>query len=285
MTGRKWPLLLSLWLAIIGLGLAVYAASAYPTASVSGQVIRLDGQPAGGAWVRVQTTDNLTYADVDGLFTTNWGRSGTDQVEMYQIVVPVEALAHIYYVAPNGNDANPGTLAQPWRTIQHAADTLTAGDTVYIRAGTYPERVIPQHSGSAGQPITYAAYPGETVTLDGTGITLPDDLAGLFEIAGRSYIQVSGLHVINAGPHADNAGILVSDSSHITVENCATFSTASSGIGVWGSQQVIIEGNRVEQAGLGGGQECITIAGTSNFEVRDNTVLDCQKERGVVVTW
>jgi len=187
-------------------------------------------------------------------------------------------LAATYYVAPTGDDANPGTIDRPWRTIQKAAATLTAGDTVYIRAGTYPERVIPQHSGSAGQPITYAAYPGETVTLDGTGITLPDDLAGLFEIAGRSYIRVSGLHVINAGPFANNAAILVSDSDHITVENCATFHTASSGIGVWGSQQVIIAGNTVEQAGIGGGQECITIAGTSDFEVRDNTVLDCQKE-------
>ncbi len=185
---------------------------------------------------------------------------------------------NIYYVAPNGNDSYAGTVDFPWQTIQHAADTLVAGDTVYIRAGTYNERVVPQNSGNAGQPITYAAYPGETATVDGDGIALPDDLAGLFEIAGRSYIRVSGLRVVNAGPYANNAAILVSDSDHITIEKCATFHTASSGIGVWGSQQAIIEGNRVEQAGLGGGQECITIAGTSNFEVRDNTVLDCQKE-------
>ena len=187
-------------------------------------------------------------------------------------------LATAYYVAPTGNDANPGTIDQPWRTIQKAAQTLLAGETVYIRAGTYQERVLPQHSGSPGNEITYAAYPGETATIDGTGITLPDDLAGLFEIAGRSYIRLTGLRVINAGPFADNAAILVSDSDHITIENCATFHTASSGVGVWGSQQVIINGNTVEQAGLGGGQECITVAGTSGFEVRNNTVVDCQKE-------
>ena len=35
------------------------------------------------------------------------------------------------------------------------------------RAGTYNERVIPENSGSAGNYITYAAYPGETVTIDG----------------------------------------------------------------------------------------------------------------------
>jgi hypothetical protein len=188
------------------------------------------------------------------------------------------AARHTYYVAPTGNDANPGTLSRPWQTIQKAASTLVAGDTVYIRAGTYHERVAPQHSGSEGNFITYAAYPGETATIDGAGITLPDDLAGLFEIAGRSHIRLSGLRVINAGPFANNAAILVSDSGHISIENCATFRTASSGIGVWGSQRIVVAGNTVERAGTGGGQECITIAGTSNFEVRDNTVLDCQKE-------
>jgi hypothetical protein len=38
-----------------------------------------------------------------------------------------------YYVAPSGNDSNPGTMDRPWQTIQKAADTLIAGDTVYIR--------------------------------------------------------------------------------------------------------------------------------------------------------
>ncbi len=178
----------------------------------------------------------------------------------------------VYYVSPAGNDAHPGTIAQPWRTIQHAADTLAAGDTVYIRAGTYHERVIPQRSGAAGQPITYAAYPGETATIDGSSVTLPDDLAGLFEVAGQSYIRVSGLRVVNAGPHADNAGILVSGSSHVTVEKCYTYHTTSSGIGVWNSEHVIIDGNEVVLACNDGQQECITVAGTDTFEVRNNHV-------------
>jgi len=169
-------------------------------------------------------------------------------------------------------------MEHPWRTIQRAADTLRAGETVYIRAGVYEERVIPQNSGSAGQPITYAAYPGETVTIDGSSIALPDDLVGLFEIAGRSYIRLSGLRVINAGPFPNNAAILVGASEYVTIQSCRTFHTASSGIGVWDSQHVLIDGNVVEQAGLGGGQECITVAGTDGFEVRNNTVLDCQKE-------
>ncbi len=47
------------------------------------------------------------------------------------------ASAATYYVATTGNDANSGTLASPWRTIQKAANTMSAGDTVLIRGGTY----------------------------------------------------------------------------------------------------------------------------------------------------
>jgi hypothetical protein len=190
----------------------------------------------------------------------------------------VGAQGTTYYVALTGSDSYPGTEAWPWRTIQKAANTLVASDTVYIKAGTYPERVVPQNSGSASNYITYAAYPGETVTIDGSGTTLPDDLAGLFHISNRSYIVVSGLRVVNAGPHDNNAGILILDSSHVVVENNSTYNTNSSGIGVWGSNNVTVDGNRIEEAGGGGWQECISVAGTDTFEVRNNEVLNGHKE-------
>ncbi len=184
----------------------------------------------------------------------------------------------VYYIAPIGSDANPGTEAEPWRTLQKAADTLTAGDTVYIKTGTYPERVAPQNSGSAGNYIVYAAYPGATVTLDGSSVTLPDDLAGLFEVAFKSYIRISGLRIVNVGPYLNNAGILVSHSSNIVIEKNYTYNTTSSGIGVWSSDHVTIDGNTVELACGGGWQECISVVDTDVFEVKHNQVLNCRKE-------
>ncbi len=187
-------------------------------------------------------------------------------------------LATVYYVAPNGKDTNPGSLNLPWKTIQKAADTLVAGDTVYIRAGTYPEQVVVKHSGNPGNYITFAAYPGEAVTIDGSNITLADDLVGLFHIEDEQYIRVSGLHILHAGPNDNNAGIMVLRSNHIIIENNSTYHTNSSGIGVWWSNHVTVDGNRVEEAGVGGSQECISIAGTDNFEVRNNEVVNCHKE-------
>ena len=47
------------------------------------------------------------------------------------------ALAHDYYVSTDGSDANPGTIDRPFQTIQKAAALMVAGDTTYVRAGTY----------------------------------------------------------------------------------------------------------------------------------------------------
>ncbi len=72
-----------------------------------------------------------------------------------------------YYVSASGNDSNSGTLASPYQTIQKAANVAVAGDTVFIRAGTYRETVTPSQSGTAGNPITFTAYNGEAVTVSG----------------------------------------------------------------------------------------------------------------------
>src|SRR5512136_1194798 len=41
----------------------------------------------------------------------------------------------VFFVAPDGDDANPGTFEQPWATANHAAEVLEAGQTVYLRGG------------------------------------------------------------------------------------------------------------------------------------------------------
>ncbi len=199
-------------------------------------------------------------------------------------VLALPASATTYYVDrshPAASNSNPGTEALPWLTIQHAADTLVAGNTVLVKAGTYPERVTITRSGAAGQEIVFAAYPGHTVTLDGTGITLPT-WTGLIEVYGASWIRVRGFHVTHAGPGQAN-GIQVDSSSHVTIEQNHTLETASSGILVWLSSDVLLDGNEVENAmaaGAASGSERITVARTTGFEVRYNHVHHGNQARG-----
>lgn len=80
------------------------------------------------------------------------------------------ALARNYYVATNGVDSNPGTLNQPFQTIQKAASIMVAGDAAYVRAGTYRETVTPARSGTQMAPITFQPYNGESVTISGADL-------------------------------------------------------------------------------------------------------------------
>ncbi|UQZ37388.1 hypothetical protein C2I18_05420 [Paenibacillus sp. PK3_47] len=87
-----------------------------------------------------------------------------------------------FYVSVNGSDSNSGKKNAPFLTLERARDairTLKAGKglpkggvTVYLREGRYERtssfELRQQDSGEAGKPITYTAYPGESVTLSGS---------------------------------------------------------------------------------------------------------------------
>ncbi|MCC6393045.1 MAG: right-handed parallel beta-helix repeat-containing protein [Bryobacterales bacterium] len=82
--------------------------------------------------------------------------------------VLLPAMGAEYYVAPGGNDGNPGTLERPFRRIQKAADVMGPGDTCWVRQGVYRETVRPRKAGTPEKPVRFSAYPGETVVLSGT---------------------------------------------------------------------------------------------------------------------
>src|SRR4051794_32394619 len=104
----------------------------------------------------------------------------------------------IYYVSTSGNDNNAGTLSAPWRTIQKAANTVQAGDTVQVRAGTYNEVVTLKTSGNATSGyITFQNYPGESPIVDGTGLAAGGQ-TGLFSLEGTfNYIVIQGFEIRN----------------------------------------------------------------------------------------
>jgi Right handed beta helix region/Protein of unknown function (DUF1565) len=78
-----------------------------------------------------------------------------------------------FVVASNGSDTNPGTTAKPFRTIQHAADVIKAGQKVLVRDGVYYERRLQFRAlGTTAAPIIFQAAPGERVVID-HGLRVP----------------------------------------------------------------------------------------------------------------
>src|SRR5438445_13762693 len=97
------------------------------------------------------------------------------------------------YVSTTGDDSNPGTQTAPWRTIQHAADTVRAGSTVNVRGGVYEELLSIKASGNATDGfITFRSYPGETAVLDAEHL-VPDGIIVICTIHNKRYISIIGI--------------------------------------------------------------------------------------------
>jgi hypothetical protein len=108
------------------------------------------------------------------------------------VVAARPATAATFYVAPTGNDGNPGSMASPFRTIGKGASVAQPGDTVSIRGGMYMQAVNVMRSGTAAAWITFSAFPGELPILDGSG----SGGTG-FSSSTAQYIRVVGIATRN----------------------------------------------------------------------------------------
>lgn len=113
------------------------------------------------------------------------------------------------YVAPNGDDSNPGTIDRPLLTIQKAQELVNPGDTVFIRGGLYkirPNQISKvvsnlfacvtylDKSGSEDKTIKYWAYPGETPVFDFSDVKPSNQrVVGIYVVG--NYIHLKGLEM------------------------------------------------------------------------------------------
>lgn len=212
-------------------------------------------------------------------------------VASFSAITVQAAGGNIYYVSTSGNDSNAGTLTAPWKTIQKAADVLTAGDTVYVRGGTYRELVTIKASGSAsGGYIQFLNYVGETPVIDGTDLKLTSSNQSLFYISKVNYIKVAGFELANlvaTSSSLDPAAIRVNNGStniqllnnHIhDIKNTSSSGNAH-GIHVLGNSaaaitNLMINGNDIHDL-VTGWSESLTLSGNiDGFEIARNKVHD-----------
>jgi hypothetical protein len=105
-----------------------------------------------------------------------------------------------FFIAKNGNDAGPGTLAEPFASLTKARDAMRASGTfknVYLRDGIYNiSQMLTLTTADNGE--TWSSFPGERAILDGAGqaFSSPGN-AALILIQGGSDITINGLEIRN----------------------------------------------------------------------------------------
>jgi len=152
-----------------------------------------------------------------------------------------------YYVATNGNDSWPGTSAQPWATLQHAVETIAAGDTILVKPGTYAGCRI-ENSGASGSPKTLAVQTSNTVVLNVPGainrhgrileVENYDVAVNYWAIDG---FEVNGVNKTYGG--IDSRSTFDKQNSHITIRNCHVHDTTPTGISSGHTHYALLENN------------------------------------------
>jgi parallel beta-helix repeat protein len=156
------------------------------------------------------------------------------------LFLAADADAGTYYVATTGSDSNEGTEAQPWRTLQHAVNTVMPGDTILIKSGAYVGCRIGR-SGLPGAVCTLKADAGATALVNAPGPS--NRHSSIIEVENFdetvSFWVIEGFEVAGAPRY----GIDLRDTDHITIQNCFVHDSAVTGIFLAFSYNPLIQFN------------------------------------------
>jgi parallel beta-helix repeat protein len=198
-----------------------------------------------------------------------------------------------YFVdASHGNDKNSGTKEQPWKSL-FKANTVRAqkrGTTIVFRKGIYKGTLEPHNNGQKHAWLTFKAYPGEKVLIDGANSIKP-----CVNLLGKSYITIEDFNISNS--KSDGVAMEAKNGQHhLVVSNCSISNVGGSGVRLKYASYIDILNNRINHTGdygiadkggssfvlIGGndvsfpGIDCIYIAST-NFRIDNNYLHDNSK--------
>ena len=147
-----------------------------------------------------------------------------------------------------GNNANPGTAAAPFASLQHAVTVAAANDMIYVDAGSYAEQVIINKGVTiigAGQSLSLFTPPASAL-VPAPG---PFTEIGLFETTQG----IGDVHLSNLSINSNNASQNIIIQSGGSVKNC-TLLNGYQGIFFRVEPTIktaLIENNTIQPIGIG----------------------------------
>jgi hypothetical protein len=248
---------------------------------------------ADGTYTAPATPPNPAAVTITAVSASDPSLSATATVTL--LAAPLTGT--IYYVATNGNDSNPGTPGAPFATLQHAAKIAVPGDTVLARGGVYHQKLTLTKSGTAAAPITFASFPGETATLDGTGLSIPGGQYGMITIIGAADVIVEGFEIRNyttaslsdvpIGIYVEGAGNFIQIINNHIHDITTTATTDPSqcgsdafGLTVYGTQApasisgLVISGNEIDHVKTGCSETLSVDGNVDGFAITGNLIHD-----------
>lgn len=163
-----------------------------------------------------------------------------------------------YYVAPWGDNANPGTRERPWATPGYGSRQLQPGDTLIILGGRYTlskydADIITPPSGTASAWITIKGEAGNRPVLAGR-----DNLLTAINLSGTQYVRIENLEITHddtatgaAAWFRDGLEILGTPAAHIILQDLFIHHVDEFGMNIQDVEDLQIINCRIEYAGFG----------------------------------
>ena len=130
-------------------------------------------------------------------------------------LLPVFVNAATYYVSTNGDDSNPGTEAEPFRTFEQGINSAGSGDTIYIKSGTHD---LAGFATTVGFPVTIEGEDKNSTILTNSGT-----------LTFTANFEIRNLKFMNAGTVIKPMALAGETIDGIVVENCI-FDDVTSGV-------------------------------------------------------
>ena len=210
----------------------------------------------------------LSNPTTNGSYPVRLGHQSTASMTIDDEETPITLHYATKFVSGDGNDANgDGSEANPWHSLQHAADNVGPGDYVIVKPGKYWGFNMTT-DGKPDARITFHAMPG--VEIDEA---YPGQQDGI-NLEGAEFITVEGFYVHDM----PRAGLRSVNNDGVILRENTSDHNKMWGILTGWSENIIVESNNVSRSQVEHG---IYISNSADGAVIRNNVVWGNRDSGI----